>query len=576
MLETVTILENKIESSLENYMIDLEEKERKEIRQHKKRIVDSLMAGKFRDLGGLTAMRGFVYQYYVSMYYMTSMIYTKQNNWWNSVVLEYFDDITLIGENKIRFIQVKTVKEGGTKKHSPNDLVKRKALKDTENPKLHFNSWVEKNILNYDYFLEGNIFPEIDVSAYKPQFEIVTNTKQTSLSDLINYTGNITFEIEDEISSEDKLKAAILKPIQNFGFEFNDFSQKEIDYYLKKIHINKFGSTRKLYENIIDMIEETIFITDIRAKSIAEYVFQKMFAFVISNSHEDNEDRIKKDELIVTQLQIENLITGWVTEAKELISERSYYDSAWAIFSKGILDLELEFKEQFSNHKLKVELLKKLQRINEHITESNRSNSTYCVLVLNKIFNGDNNLSVWDFEHGDIKSNLKESLRFIVYFLVFYEEHSEVYNTAKLLFHEGQSNMIDNILFTLYHARNNSNKVTSIEKVKFSLSECNISRQITIDLYCLLIGTKKDGVNQNVSNITDIFRVTSTNTDIHKITDVPDNIRFVDVGEIEELFEGFKGEGIHLESFKNNALLPKWKEYLDGIVNKLKENYIEG
>src|SRR5690606_22892932 len=140
------------------------------------------------------------------------MIYPKRNNWWNSVVLEYFDDITLIGENKIRFIQVKTVKEGGTKNHIPNDFVKRKSLKDPENPKLHFNSWVEKNILNYDYFLENNLIQEVDKSAYIPQFEIVTNTKQSSLSDLLNYTGNTNFEIKDAISSEDKLKAAILKP----------------------------------------------------------------------------------------------------------------------------------------------------------------------------------------------------------------------------------------------------------------------------------------------------------------------------------------------------------------------------
>ncbi|MEE6132824.1 dsDNA nuclease domain-containing protein [Priestia sp. GS2] len=576
MLETLDIKRKKIVSTLEDYMADLEEQEKQEIILHKEQIITSLMSGEFRDLGGLTAMRGFVYQYYVSMYYIVSMIYQKQDNWWNSVVLEYFDDITLIGENKIRFVQVKTVKEGGTKSHAANDFVKRKPLKDPDNPKIHFNSWVEKNVLNYDYFLESNLIKEVDKSTYNPQFEIVTNTKQSSLSNLINYTGNIYFEIKDAINSEDRLKAAILKPIENLGFEFGDTSLKEIDYYLKRLYINKFGSTRELYENIIDMIEETISITDIRAKSIAEYVFQKMFAFVISNSHEDNEDRIKKDELIITKLQIEYLIAGWVTEAKELISERSYYDSAWAIFNRAIVDLESEFKEQFANEKLKVELLKELQWINEHITESNRGNSTYCVLVLNKIFNGNNNLSMWDFEHGDIKSNLKESLRFIIYFLVFYEEHSEVYNTAKLLFHEGHSSVIENILFTLYHARNISNKVTSMEKIKFSLNECYISRHITLDLYCLLIGTKKDVINPTASSISSMFKVTSANSNMHKITDVPDNMRFVDVGEVEDLFESFKEGGIDLDSFKHNELLPRWKEYLDGIVNNLKENYIEG
>ncbi len=573
---TLDVIQENINLTLDKYLVDLEVDEQQEINVHKERIISSLMVGDFRDLGGLTAMRGFVYQYYVGMYYMMSMIYPKKESVWNSVVLEYFDDVTLIGENSIRFIQVKTVKEGGIKSHVPNNFVKRKPLKNPEIPKLHFNSWVEKNILNYDYFLESNLIQEKDRFNYMPQFEIVTNTKQNSLSDLMNYTGNIDFKIEDDISSEDKLKAGISKPIEKFGFNFDDFAIKDIDYYLKKLYINKFGSTRELYENVIDMIEETISVKDIRAKSIAEHVFQKMFAFVILNSHEDNEKRIKKKELIITKLQIQSLIDQWVIEAKELISKTSYYDSAWAIFSKVILELESEFKDQFANENLKNELLKELQWLNEHITENNRMNSTYCVMILNKIFNGNNNLSIWDFEHGDIKSNLKESLRFVIYFLVFYEEHSEVYNTAKLLFHEGRSSVIDNILFTLYHARNNSNKVMSIEKMKYSLNECHISRKISLDLYCLLIGTKKDFVNPRAIDISNMFKVTSINSNVHKITDVPDNMRFVDVNEVEEFFEAFKDEEINLDTFKHNMLLPRWKEYLDGIVNKLKENYIEG
>lgn len=578
-------IKEKIESTLDDYVIDLDDQEKQEILQNKEQIVNSLMAGEFRDLGGLTAMRGFVYQYYVSMYYMVSMIYPKRNNWWSSVVLEYFDDITLIGEDTIRFLQVKTVKEGGKKNHQPNDFYKRKSLDSPENEKSYFNSWIEKNILNYDYFLESNIIEDVDKSKYNPQFEIVTNTKQSSLSTLKHYTENVDFDIKDVIDEdgnvemgikdEDPFKKAILKPIDGLNFRFENYAQKNIDYYLRRLYINKFGSTRELYDDILDMIEETILITDIRAKSIAEYIFKRMFAFVIFNSHEDNEDRLKKDELIVTKLQIKHLVAEWVTEAKELISESSYYDSAWTIFNRAISELEIEFKVQFANENLKEELLKELQWINAHIAESNIGNSTYCVSILNKIFNGNNNLSMWDFEHGDVERNLRESLRFIIYFIVFYENHSEVYNTAKLLFHEGKSSLIDNILFTLYHARNNLNKVTSIEKIKSLLNECHISRQITLDLYCLLIGTKKDFVNPSASGIAAMFKVTNEPDSLHKITDVPDNMRFVDADEIEEFFDAFKGEGIVLNSFKQNKILPYWKKYLDEIVNKMRVNYIE-
>lgn len=585
MTISIDIMWEKVESTLDGYLVDLEDPEKQEILQNKEQIVTSLMAGEFRDLGGLTAMRGFVYQYYVSMYYMISMIYPKHNSWWNSVILEYFDDITLLSEDKIRFIQVKTVKEGGNKNHQPNDFYKRKPLDEPLNKKDYFNSWVEKNILNYDYFLESTVIDGVDKSIFNPQFEIVTNTKKNSLSSLEHYTGNIDFQIKDivdihgnvtkVINDDDKFKQAILKPIDGLNLMFEDYAQKTIDYYLRRLYINKLGSSRELYEDILDMIEETVLITDIRAKSVAEYIFKKMFQFVISNSHEDNEERLKKSELIVTELQIKHLVQEWVTEAKELISESSYYDSAWAIFNRALWELELEIQLEFANENLKAELLTELQKVNAHITESNRVNSTYCVTILNKIFNGNNNLSMWDFEHGNAKSNLKESLRFIIYFMVFYDENSEIYNNAKMLFHEGKSSLIDNILFTLYHARNNSNKVTSIEKVKLCLNECHLTRQITLDLYCLLIGTKKDSINQAAASIATMFSVIDTPNSLHKITDVPDNMRFVDAGEVEDFFEGFKKKEIVLDSFKQNELLPAWKKYLDEIVKKMRETYIE-
>ncbi|MED3912762.1 dsDNA nuclease domain-containing protein [Peribacillus simplex] len=579
-------LHEKVGNALDEYISDLEESEKLEVLHKKDEIVANLMAGKFRDLGGLTAMRGFVYQYYVSMYYMMSMISPTRESWWDAVVLEYFDDITLIGEEKIRFIQVKTIREGGDKNHQANNFYTRKSLDQVEDPKSHFNSWVEKNILNYDYFLESNTVEDItDKNSYEPQFEIVTNTKKSSLSSLKKYTENINYEITDSVSAEgeiedaikedDVFKKAIQKPINKFDYSFEDYAQMDIDYYLKRLYINKLGSTRELYEDTLNMIEETVYVTDIRAKSIAEHIFNRMFSFVISNSHEDNEDKIKKSELIITKAQINYLIQGWLVEAKELISESSYYDSAWGIFETTIGSLETEFKEQFANGSLKAELLTQLDWLNNHITASNRENSTYCVSIFNKIFNGNNNLSIWDFEHGDIRSNLKESLRFIVYFTVFYESHSEVYHNAKMLFHEGKSSVIDNVLFTIYHARNKLNKVTSIEKIKSSLDECHVSRHITFDLYCLLIGSKKDVLNPLASKISAKFKITTDVDSLKKITEVPDHMKFVDVSELEDFFESFKQEGIELDSFKEIELLPSWKEYLDEIVEKMKVNYIE-
>lgn len=572
--------------SLEDYIAELDELEKNEILGKKDEIVANLMAGRFRDLGGLTAMRGFVYQYYVSMYYMMSMVSNSRESWWDAVILEYFDDVTLIAKEKIRFIQVKTIREGGDKSHQPNNFYTRKSLDKADNPKNHFNSWVEKNILNYDHLLESNTVIDSGTNnGWEPQFEIVTNTQKNSLSTLKNYTENINYRIEaqsdssgdfgDPISEDNVLKKAILKPITKFNYQFEDHAKMSVDYYLQRLYINKLGSTSQLYEDTLNMIEETVEVTDIRAKSIAEYIFNKLFALVILNSHEDSENKIKKSDLIITKVQIINLIDIWAAEAKELISESSYYDSAFGIFTTTIVSLETEIKEQFANGSLKAELLSQLKWLNEHIVTSNRNDSTYCVSIFNQIFNGDNNLSIWDFEHGDIKSNLKESLRFIVYFTVFYEKYSEVYQNAKMLFHEGTSGIIDNVLFTIFHARKKLNKVTSIEKIKSSIDECHVSRHITLDLYCLLIGSKKDVVNPLAAKISGGFKITNNANSLKKITEVPNHMKFVDSNELEDFFESFKEDGIDLDSFKAVELLPSWKEYLDDIVEKMKVNYIE-
>lgn len=586
MSDSLDNIREKVRISLDNYIAELDESEKNEISGKKDEIVANLMAGKFRDLGGLTAMRGFVYQYYVSMYYMMSMVSTSRESWWDAVILEYFDDVTLIAKEKIRFIQVKTIREGGDKSHSPNNFYTRKVLDKADNPKNHFNSWVEKNILNYDHFLESNTVVDSSTnSRWEPQFEIVTNTQKNSLSTLKNYTENINYIIEaqadssgnfgDPISEDDVLKNAILKPTTKYNYQFEDHAKMSVDYYLQRLYINKLGSTSQLYEDTLNMIEETVQVTDIRAKSIAEHIFNRLFALVISNSHEDNEIKIKKSDLIITKAQIIDLIDIWAVEAKELISESSYYDSAFGIFTTAIVSLETEIKEQFAKGSLKAELLSQLNFLNEHIVSSNRKDSTYCVSIFNQIFNGDNNLSIWDFEHGDIKSNLKESLRFIVYFTIFYEKYSEVYQNAKMLFHQGTSEVIDNVLFTIFHARKKLNKVTSIEKIKSSIDECHVSRHITLDLYCLLIGSKKDVVNPLAAKISGSFRITNNASSLKKITEAPTHMKFVDSSELEDLFESFKEDGIELDSFKAVELLPMWKEYLDDIVKKMKVNYIE-
>ncbi|PIE92117.1 hypothetical protein CO726_28260 [Bacillus fungorum] len=568
------VVEEKIKGSLleklEKYADgSLEEEDKDTIEKQKEEIVSMLMLGKFRDLGGLTAMRGFVYQYYVAMYYIVSMLYSKHNNWWDSVILEYFDDVALVGENKIRFIQVKTVKESSSNRHQPGDFIKRKILKDPNSNKERFNSWVEKNILNYDYFLSDNINWGNNKDSFEVQFEIVTNTASSSLQGLEIYTLNTNFNITEKISDEDKFKKGILIPVKiDKGIEvaFSDIALKSLDFYLQKLYVNKFGSSIEMRDNILEMISETIGIKDLRRASVADYIFEKLFAYVIKKGNDDNEERLKKEDLIIHRDEIKQLIELWTVEAKELLSESSYYDTAFDLFNRAILSLKMEFNEDFANTYLKDELIENLNWVSNSILEKLKIKSTYCILFLNRLFNTSNSLTIWDLDQAENEVFLKNSIRHIVYFLIFYSRKTSDYEEARMIFHSGESDIIDSVLFTLYHARNKSSLIEAQNRVVTSINDCEVSKKITLDLYCLVIGSKKS--KTRASRIAAKFKTNNVDQVQPKIIDIPDNIYFVDTEEFEGYFEDFKQEGIELYSFQNEELLDEWNDFVKEIGKK--------
>ncbi|MDB1690217.1 hypothetical protein, partial [Enterococcus casseliflavus] len=199
---------------------------------------------------------------------------------------------------------------------------------------------------------------------------------------------------------------------------------------------------------------------------------------------------------------------------------------------------------------------------------------SYCLKVLNKIFNGDNSIIFWDLETSNIRSELTESIRFIIYFLVFCKNHSEKYGSAKFFFHEGIFNdYLDNILFTIYHARSKLNKKDSIEKIKFMIDECEDSRSITFELYCLLVGTKSesDSSNEKFAQLSKLIGP----ADIHKITNVPSNLKFIDSINIDIFIEEMFNSGDKLDSFRDNEVISVWKQFLEKESLEIKEKHIE-
>lgn len=529
------------------------------------------MSGKFRDLGGLVAMRGFMYQYYVAMYYAVAMLYKRNENWWHSVVLEYFDDVALIGEKKIRFTQVKTVREKTENKHIPSNFTSRKNLSNSEDDRKQFNSWIEKNFMNYDFFLEDESAIESvkERESYLPQFEIITNSSSVTLQDIDFYTLNSTFNNEDDIPSDDKIKKKMMEPVKKGAgkeVRFEDVANKDLEFYLRKLYINKFGSMVELYNNIYEMIGEILVIDDIRKPSIIEYIIEKLFADIIHRCYDDNEERIKKGNLVIHKKELGELFRRWEMESKEAITAISYQDTASGLFEKASLNLKSDFIRDYPNAGLRNDLIETLGWFREITSTEFNQNPSYCVYFLNRLFNTNNTLTIWDFEHSDSESYLRNSIKHIVYFLTFYTEKISNYKEAKLVFHAGESDLINGILFTIYHAREQYSSIESKNRVVTTLFECEVSNKHDNDIYCLVLGSRFNKSNELTNQIASKFMANTIPKSEPSIIEVPDQIHFVDIEQFEAFFEVFQQEGSSINSFQHNELLKEWEKYIKRIV----------
>lgn len=560
-----------ISKGLDRFARELSEDEKDEILSKKDYIVTSLMSGKFSDLGGIVAMRGFVYQYYVAMFYAVAMLYKKNDSWWDSVILEYFDDVALVGENKIRFIQVKTVRENASNKHTAANFTTRKKLSRPESDRVKFNSWIEKVFLNYDYFLDDENILEngINRESYSPEFEITTNSASVTLQDIDLYTLNGAFNNVKDNSSKDKIRDKILKPVKNKLHEeiyFNDVAKKDLEFYLQRLYINKFGSIKELYSNIREMISEILAINDIREPSIIEYIIEKLFTNIIHRCYNDNEDTLKKSNLVIGKNELDELFKHWVIESKEVITATSFQDTAVGLFEKASENLKNEFIRYYTNEGLRTDLIETLGWFREVTNTEIKQSPSYCVHFLNKLFNTNNTLTLEDFKHTDSELHLRNSIKHIVYFLTFYSEKQSNYKDAKLIFHNGESNLISSVLFTIYHARNQYSNIESKNKVVTTLLECEVSNKQDNDIYCLVLGSKFEPSDKSSIQIASKFMATSISESEISIIEVPDKIHFVDIEKFEDFFKGFQQENIFIDSFQHEELLKEWDDHIKRIV----------
>lgn len=533
-------------------------------------IIDRLISGNLRDIGGLTAIRGFVYQYYVAIYYMIKMLYPKsKDTWWNFVIIEYFDDVTLLNETDVRFVQVKTTREKSGKLVTPSNFYQRsKPKKNEENSNIsYFNSWLDKLFFNYDYFIQNHL-EEHDIENSKfssPQFEIATNSPFSSGIKLA-YTTNSHYDLKYIFDDNDifleKLRSVIVSGDEGTEITFNEVMMKELTFYLNRLFIHHLGSSIELKETIIEMIIEVMDRTDIESRSIAEYIFGRFFSKVFMKTYNDNPD-IDLEELTFSKDFVEKIFEESKVEGTEILASAIKNGSVFSMFERVISSLSDEIKASYKNEKIKKELLDTLDWFYNACYVEFEKDPKYLSIFLHKLFEMENSLPVDNYLNSDKEHFLKNSIEYIVNCLAFYLEKKIELNNAKLLFHFGEFSSEQKLLFTIYNAQNKKDTISVKNSIATTIQYCEVTKKISEDYYCLIIDDI-EAPNNGDDKIAALFGISNVEEEQPKLIEPVQNLMFFNSQRIKEFNMQLKKiKEDSLQTLKDDNIIKQWRDIVE-------------
>ncbi|CAM4343595.1 hypothetical protein FHS16_002523 [Paenibacillus endophyticus] len=507
--------------------------------------INALLQGYKTELGGLVAIRGFVYQYYVAIYYMLKMLH-KRDAWWHSVVFELMDDITLLGENQVRFVQVKTVKEEGeVNNFTPAVLYKRE--------KGEIGSWLDKLFLNFADFnsIYRDKFIGAEINDIVVEFEIATNN--TYNKELNVYSDNAAFYISDN-NKLSKLSTKLADPCKVSGSKLHDKVGKEVTWCLSRFRLHHMNSFMVLKDQIINIIKE---ISKQDSTDVSEHILNHIFYHVMERTHNDKVADVKqfvftKDEV---QQLIQRLRPAAVRDAREYLHKQDIQSK----FIQCIDELRNDFKQIPSL--VKIELLQTLTWIqDEFVKKSNHDVSVY-VRFLHLLFDMTSSGSERSIKNSTELTALKKSLEMITLCLTFYVDRQFLLSDARMITKQGKNQHTDLKIFTLFHANESGYFDDICKKVNDVVDTCPILQRIHEQFYCLILGSKKRSSLRKrlgVTNITDDFQ----EPEKIEITDKPSLIKYYDPEFLDDVQDYFYSLDDEL-SLRNSETIDSWHDFLE-------------
>ncbi|MBJ8007068.1 hypothetical protein [Bacillus cereus] len=214
-------------------------------------IMNYLMTLKPDEVGGLTAISGFFYQFLVTIEYFIELLDGK----WDFVAFELHDDIVVGNEKEkiIRFIQAKTSKYSS---QNPSDvsnlyLGSTKKIKGTKKTVRLKDSWVDKLLSKAQHFKKED--------GYKTQFQIYTSyhVVKTDNYNFDYYTDNENFD--KVTNSKDSLVKAIKNNTHNSKLEeinYESLCGETVEELLSRFHLKTGSYMVDINRYINDLIME--------------------------------------------------------------------------------------------------------------------------------------------------------------------------------------------------------------------------------------------------------------------------------------------------------------------------------
>jgi len=426
------------------------------------------------DLGGLKALRGFIYQYLVAIYYMIEIAYEDK---WHLLTFELLDDIALINnkEKRVRYVQVKTKREDNTVRTLTigDDLVKRSDGK--------LNGWIDKLFKSHDIQIEG-------IRDFKVEYELATNEKVHL--DINQYKTNEDYGLVN-IDTGDKLFVSMKKP-GNPDY----WNESDLINNLKSLRIRNFNPTDQLYlliqrkiaSKLINKEEEESYF-----KAVAEYIIRELIHRIALRTCDDSKKK-GHDNLLFTKEEI----TEWVGYGYELgIQAMSKIDNSVnkrAYLKKIFENLCNRYKHNWDVMSADL-LIQYLGDIEQYFISQDNKDPYFYNKFVSRLFDLENNKNYQIKRDSEEESRIKTAIDYLVFLYVFNKENNMCVDESNFVFKQGV-NWLDNLCnYAICNMSKRYNYSESKEMVYYKADTCIMSKTLNHEYYCIINDSLDDDVH---------------------------------------------------------------------------------